>query len=160
MMDETIASEAVVSFDEACRDGLATLVKSQQFWRDALEHGVEIPYDAATDARAYKWINLAKLSDEMDEESKAYPLDVEATQREFAKVVQWARKRGYRIEKKYDDDDFKIILNDTPIGRVEFYSTRQVVCKRIQTGTKVIPESVVPEYEYQCDKVAFLRVEV
>jgi len=158
-MTETL-TEKVVAFDEACRDGLAGLVKSQAFWRDAMENGVQIPFDAADDARPYRWINVAQYLNDRDEETNAYPLDVEATQRELAKVVQWAKRRGWKIEKKYDDNDFKIILDDTPIGRVEWYSTRQVVCKRIQTGTKVIPERVEPEYEYQCDKVAFLKVEV
>jgi hypothetical protein len=146
-------------FDDRCSKVLQTLTENQRLWRDALEYGVELPYGATSDASKRMYNNLAAHFD-YDEETKTMPLDVQETQRRFARVIRWAKKRGYTIEKKYDDNEFKVIVT-TPDDRViDFYSTRQVVCKQVQTGTKVIPEQVVPVYEYQCDKVAFLSVEV
>jgi hypothetical protein len=148
----------LVKYDRDCREGLEKLIKNQNFWREVLAEGIEIPYGASR-STGNAYVNVAKYHNTADEDG-SYPLDEEATIKEFARVVQWARREGYKVEKKYTDDEFKVILSETSIGRVEFYSTRQVVCKKVVTGVEIVPETTKEVYEYQCDKIAFLNVSV
>ena len=160
MNDSTLTlDERLERFDTKCVDRMNDIRAHQEFWREAIEHGIETPWDATYGTSHYA--NLAQHLDTQDDEGQ-YPLDIEETQRQFARVVKWARKRGWEIEKKYKDDEFTIRVEGIPgVKYMEFYSTRQVTCKKVQTGTKhvdAVEAHDEPVFEYQCDKVAFLSV--
>lgn len=154
----TTTDEKLSKFDERCRKHLAEVITHQDFWREAMKRDIAVPWDAYYGTSHYA--NMAQYLDETDDEGN-YPLDVEETKRQFARVVKWARENGWEITKTYKDDEFTIRVDGIPhIRYMHFYSTRQVVCKKIQTGTKHIEAHEEPIFEYQCDKVAFLNVDV
>lgn len=159
MQDSIVELDKLNDFNERCNKHLATLTAFQAFWRDAIHHGIEVPWDAYYGTSRYA--NIAQHLYNSDNGQNE--LDVEGTQKQFARVVKWARRNGWTVEKKYNDDEFQIKISGIhdPIRNMEFYSTRQVICKRVQTGTKVVPATDAheePVYEYMCDKVAFLSV--
>ncbi len=129
------------------------------FWRNALMAGCDIPYDAY---RGSQYHNIAQHH--YNDESGEYELDEKETVKEIAKYVQFSRKHGYKVEKKYTDDDFNVYIEIPGVeGKFNLYTTRKVVCKRVVVGTEVV--AAVPEHEkevveWQCDKIAFLNVEV
>jgi len=152
-------AEKLDRFDEKCVARMNEIRAHQEFWREAIEQGIDIPWDATYGTSHYA--NMAQHLDEKDNEGQ-YPLDPKATQIQFARVVKWARRKGWKVEKKYKDEEFTIRVTEIPeIRYMEFYSTRQVTCRKVQTGTKMV-EAVdaheEPVYEYVCDKVAFLNV--
>lgn len=143
-------------FNRKCVDEVKRIMDVQHVWADALAYGVEIPYDAY---RGATYHNLAQYGS--DPETHEWILDDAKTVKEFAKVVKWAKDRGYKVEKKYTEDDFNLYI-ETPVGSFNFYSTRKVVCKKIVTGTKVVPaqpEKIEDVTEWVCEKVAFLAVD-
>jgi len=147
--------EELRNFDERCTRKLQDLLEIQQVWKDALSAGVQIPYDAYCGG---KYENLAQ-GGYVDGE---YKLDEEATLKEIAKVVQWAADRHYSVEKKMDDDYFEVFVH-TPAGTFEFRTTRQVTCKKVVVGTEVVPaqeEKVVEKFEWVCEKIAFLSIDI
>lgn len=154
----TDKEQELANFDKKCREFFKTVVEWQDFWRDALDNGIDIPYDAHSSIWN-RYVNIAQYATNDDGK---YELDVDATQKMFARVIRWARKNGWTVTKEYKDDEFSITVKDIkdPISNVQFYSTRQVVCERVQVGTKHVEAHDEPVYEYQCDKVAFLSVEV
>lgn len=160
-MDTAVVDERVSSFEAKCEKQIKTLIAHQEFWREALSRGIEIPYDAYYGTSHYA--NIAQHL-EYDSELESSPLDVEATQKQIARIIRWARSNGWSVEKKYNDDEFTVRIEGIhePICYMEFFSTRQVVCKKVQTGTKTV-EAVEaheePVYEYVCDKVAFLSID-
>lgn len=147
-------------FDERCSTHMQTLIAHQEFWREAMRRGIEVPWDATSGTSHY--VNIAQHL--YNEESHESELDVAGTQKQFARIVKWARANGWKVEKNYTDDEFNIKITgiNSAVDHMEFYSTRQVVCKKVQTGTKHVPTVEAhdePVYEYVCDKVAFLSVD-
>lgn len=149
----------LANYDKKCREHFKALVGWQDFWRDALKEGIEIPYDAHGSVWN-RYVNIAQHT--LNDETGKYELDVDATQKMFARIIRWARKNGWTVKKGYKDDEFTVSVTDIPdpVSNVQFYSTRQVVCERVQVGTKHVEAHDEPVYEYLCDKVAFLTVEV
>lgn len=145
--------------DEKAAEHDREVALRREFWRNALMAGCDIPYDAF---RGGQYHNIAQHHS--NEDSGEWELDEEATVKEIAKYVQFSRKRGYKVEKKYTDDDFNVYIEVPEVeGKFNLYTTRKVVCKRVVVGTEVVP--AVPEHEkelveWQCDKIAFLNVEV
>jgi hypothetical protein len=151
--------ENLQKFEEKVAEYEADVALRRAFWRNALMAGCDIPYDAFRGSQ-YHSIGQTKFN----EESREYELDEEATVKEIAKYVQFARTRGYKVEKKYTEDDFNVYIEVPGVrGKFNLYTTRKVVCKRVVVGTEIVP--AVPEQEkeiveWQCDKIAFLNVEV
>ena len=164
-MDDVIAdemSERLSKFHADCQLALQKLIANQEMWADAYASGIELPYDAF---RGTTYANVAQhhYVPSGEDGTSEWQLDEDETVKQFARIVKWARKNGYPIEKKYTDDEFSIDVDteNELIGRVHFYSTRQVVCKKVVTGTKVVeavPAHEEEEVEWVCDKIAFMNV--
>lgn len=90
-------------------------------------------------------------------------IDVEATRKNLARVVQTARQKGWEVEKKYDDSYFRIVVTTPSGGKLDFNANRESMCERKVVGTKVIPaqeartEDIV---EYDCNRISLLSLDV
>jgi hypothetical protein len=61
-------------------------------------------------------------------------------------------------EKEYADDRIRITkLNSFGDPMIVGTVDRAIACKRVVTGTKVVPEKMVEEYEYVCDEGLSLK---
>jgi len=100
-------------------------------------------------------------------------IDADSTNKLIAKVIKHARDLGYSIEKKYDDDEFKVIVELLssesnpewfPNGvKVTYVANRKSVCEKI-TRTVHVPQQVVEahdkeEVSWDCKKVSFLAMD-
>jgi hypothetical protein len=94
-------------------------------------------------------------------------IDIEATQTELAKVIQFARMKNYPVKKKYTDDSFIVTVTipsdifDNPDGYgVQYYASRKAVCKPKVTKTVHVPASTREEVvEWDCAPVAFTKID-
>ena len=91
--------------------------------------------------------------------------DVDATLKLMAKVVKFARDKGYEVTKDYDSSDFNVnvkIPYEPYDITINYYCKRDAVCKAVVVGTKVIPARpaepprVENVLEWQCEKVSLL----
>ena len=92
-------------------------------------------------------------------------LDTEAILDYLKKVVKFARKQGYAVEKDYSHN-FTVqvtIPADERKGHkdivLRYYCDRETVCTKKVVGTKVVPAAVIPErieeiVEWDCEKIA------
>ena len=100
-------------------------------------------------------------------------IDADSTNKLIAKIIKHARDLGYSVEKKYDDDEFKVIVtlldNESnpewfPYGvTVTYIANRKSVCEKI-TRTVHVPQQVVEahdeeEVSWDCKKVSFLAMD-
>lgn len=130
----------------------------QDFWIDALQAGLPSPLDTWTTT----WFSSVAIT----QRNELYQIDEKATVKLFAKIVKWARSKGYSIEKKYDYD-FRVCVGNIPgiKDTMDFTAEREVMCKKVFVGTKVIPyqppqsEKVVDNYDWECEKLSFLGIE-
>src|ERR1043166_232012 len=90
VQDEKAAKlqRSLEKFDEDCRTHNQKLVQWQAFWRDAIENGIDVPYNAA-DSVWNRLINVA-VHKPYDSALEASPLDVEETQKVFSRIMKWA----------------------------------------------------------------------
>lgn len=129
------------------------LQKKQEFWLEAHAAGIPLPNKCLTTFSTHS--DVTKKNDK-------HEIDVDATTKELARVIQWARSKGYTIRKEYTELYFYIHVTADRI-RYDFVADRQVYCKKVYRGTKVVeaqPESVVDVYDWECEKVAFTTIEV
>ena len=158
-MSATEIQDKLEEFTQKCLKEDQHLHDTRSFWRRALMFGCDIPYDAF---RGTQYHSIAEQV--YNNESNEWELDEQATIKKIAAYIQFARENGYKVEKKYSDDQLDIYIEVPDVkGKFNLYSTRQVVCKKVQVGTKIIEaveEHEEPVYEYQCNKVAFLAVEL
>lgn len=93
-----------------------------------------------------------------------YNIDEAATIKEFARIVRWALAKKYAIEKDYEGAYFQINLTVPGMRNpVNFYTDRNVMCKKVHVGTEIIPatpERIQDKYDWECEKLSFLGVEV
>jgi hypothetical protein len=87
-----------------------------------------------------------------------------ATLKNIAKVVQFASSKGYDVQKKYDDDDFRATITIAEGIRVSYIANRKVVCTPKVVGKKfhpavMIPAQAVDVVEWECDKLSFLAID-
>lgn len=92
-------------------------------------------------------------------EAASYEIDVNATQLELAK---WLDALGTDVEKKYNDYDFSMVKKFGP-HKIRVVARREVVCKRVVTGTEEIAEQIIPAHtkeitETVCAKVSFKKI--
>jgi hypothetical protein len=84
-------------------------------------------------------------------------------QRDKEGIVQAARSFG-KADKNYTDFSFELVKKfGSGLSELKYWSSRSVVCERVQTGTKVEPVKVTtvhetgemketPIYEWKCDE--------
>ena len=150
-------ADKVEELKEKCQKHLQKTIAIQAIWIDAAAHDIEIPWDAASGGN---YVNVAVF--EEDEETGNPELNEDKTKVEFAKIIKWARSKGYEVEKKYDDDTFNLWIDpkDDLVWKLNFYSTRQVVCTKRVVGTKVVPAKVQEIVEWDCEKIAFSAMDI
>jgi hypothetical protein len=141
-------------FKTQCQNELERIIAVQAAWLDAASHGIEVPYNAV---RGGDYNNVAVYSIVEDEEARTSEsvFDEEATRKEFARVVKWARSKKYAVRKDYTYDDFNIYVKISDDLELNFYSTRKAVCTKRVVGTKVIPATTREIVEWDCDRIAF-----
>jgi HSP20 family molecular chaperone IbpA len=92
-------------------------------------------------------------------------IDIEATQTELAKVIQFARIKKYDVEKKYTEDSFTVsvtVPSETVEAgyKVQYYASRKAVCKPKVTKTVHVPASTREEVvEWDCSPIAFTKLD-
>lgn len=100
------------------------------------------------------------------EEGDSY-VDEDETVKKLATALNYAVSRGYEVEKKYDDNYFRIIvmISTEPWIRITYNADRKVVCVPKVVGQKLVPAStvVVEEHvediiEWECEKLSFMKV--
>jgi len=101
-------------------------------------------------------------------------IDIDATNKIIAMVIQHATRKGLLVEKKYDDKQFRVVVTlwlaeehstdrYRPDVTMTYIASRESVCTKVVTGKKVIPavpEHTEDEYTWDCTKVSFLGMDV
>lgn len=81
-------------------------------------------------------------------------LDEEKTKRNIKRFLDMVGN----CEKEYKDDRIRITkLNSFGEPMIVGTVDRGIACKRVVTGTKVIPERIEEQYEYVCDEGLSLK---
>lgn len=127
---------------------------------------IGLPYNP-TDT--WEWITVGKYEhvdrpteDNPENQEYEYVVDTDASLRKLSKIAKFATGSSLvdGIEKKYTDDEFKLIITLNDEGAKVTYSVkREVVCTKRVIGTKVIParpEETVDEVEWDCKPVSLL----
>jgi len=126
---------------------------------------VELPWSPVED-----WIFLtvseykdvpAPTEDNPDAVERKYVTNVEASLAKLSSVAKFAAKSSMvqSIEKKYTDNDFKLIIKLDEDTTVRYNVSRDAVCTKRVVGTKVIPaqpEREVEEVEWDCKPISLL----
>lgn len=124
--------------------------KKWEFWYSCLEAG--LPYN-----------DYLATSCDVTQYDEKYKVDVEATTKVFARIIRWARSQGYAVRKEYESSTFDVYITLDDDSEYNFYTNRETMCTKRHVGTKVVPavpETVVEEYEWNCEKIAFLGVDI
>lgn len=153
-----IAATPEVAFVARCFKERDRIARMQMIWLDLLQSGLPYPeweHDST-------WFYMRDVTQYVEISAE---IDEEATVKMFARIVKWARARGYGIKKTYEDDKFQLIID---VGdKVSFYfrAAREVMCERVVVGQKTVParpeepEQLVDVHEWRCEKLSFLGVE-
>ena len=127
-----------------------------------VDAGIELPYNGDC---TYNGVTVQ----EYDATTGDHIVDEDATVKILAKVIKYARKRGYKVEKNYNHNfEVRITISgrDDPAGWIQttYYAQRESVCTAKVVGQEVVPgytepEKVVDKIEWECSKLSFLGVD-
>jgi hypothetical protein len=148
-----VKAERLARFD---KDTAARRHKTEvltAYHRDAFIHGdVELPWSG--DAQT------VYVTEYLQGES--HEVDIPTTEAKLKAAIKNARRRGFRVEKKYDDDDFTVTvyLEEKTEGnywgiRVVYNASRKVVCEKKVVGQEVVPATTRDIVQWDCKKIAF-----
>ena len=168
---DTVTADAVNEFTTRCNKRLENMIRIQNLCSDAIAHGVteNTVYDGCNGGKWFSATIYKNVTDEeklemgLGENDSNYVIDEDATLAELRTIVQWARKRKFRVEKEYSDAEFQLRIwtdGEKYDGRLTFSANRQVVCQKVVTGTRMIPAKTEEVVEWNCSKIAFTNVKV
>jgi hypothetical protein len=156
MHPDMFETSPTIDYILKCWDQRDKIQVMQEFWISAFEDGI-----LTIEAFEYMMTWTSTISVTCYDER--YNIDVEATTLAFAKIVKWARSKGYGVTKDYTESSFYIRLTVPGVkGTVDFYADRDIMCTKRHVGTEIIPaqpEKVVDKYDWDCDKVSFLGID-
>jgi hypothetical protein len=138
---------------------------------EASDGEVSLPYSINYGSEYItKYHPYPKDDDGNDDYSVGQEVDVEATNRIIAIIVQFARSKGYDVEYKHTDEEFFTTITIDKDEEdsynnvtVDYRANRSSVCTRIKK-TVHVEEKVIEAHdeevtEWDCRKVSFLAMD-
>lgn len=126
-----------------------------EFWIGWIEAGLDDPGDPHT--------TMISMNEWGYNEKDEWAVLTDKVVKNISLAIKWAVSKGYSVRKSYEDDYFRVFIKPSDTLEITLIADRKAVCVAVPTGNKkvipAIPEKIVDEVEWVCEKISFLGVE-